>query len=218
METWLAALFVLGVAATLWVSLSAEPRSQTLDSVPASPGEARGGPPTARVEPTAASDPAQPTGGPSLMASGPANPAPAHSGLADSDSTNSRRDSAPRPEPTPSVQGFRAAAADLDLLRAVERDPWIERRRSAWKVRRRWFAEPSFRARALARLCPHGGAAATPPGGKLLDLHLWLDHLARLVDLAEDPELRPAVAAIYGPWRGFAIDLTRAVEAERRAL
>lgn len=103
-------------------------------------------------------------------------------------------------------------------LASADGEAWVERRRAVWKLRRRWFAEPAYRHAMIERLCPGGGAAPAPPPGKAGELWRWLTFLADSTPAADRPELRPRLAALYAPWRGFAIDLTRQVERRRAAL
>ncbi|MHC4261427.1 MAG: hypothetical protein ACYSWX_02825 [Planctomycetota bacterium] len=117
------------------------------------------------------------------------------------------------PEPTPEQ-----TRSDRARLSAADEEPWLEIRATAWRCRRRWFAEPDYRVRLLRRLAPHGSAPATAPTGKPLCVHRWLRFLADMLDTVDDPELRSRALALYAPWRGFVLDVVRFVGLERSRL
>ena len=100
-----------------------------------------------------------------------------------------------------------------ELLRARRAAPSLEDR-AVVDAR----IETRFRRKLLRRLAPGGGQAPVPDGRFALSTERWLQFLAGLAEGARDADAREAIAGAYAPWRGFCIDLCRAVEEEREAL
>lgn len=111
-----------------------------------------------------------------------------------------------------------AIGAVLFRLAGVGTPEWTAVRDEVWEARRRWFAEPRFRRKLLARLAPSGGQAPVPQGRYAQATERWLLFLAALAEGARDADARVAIAGAYAPWRGFCLDLCRAVEEQRKAL
>jgi hypothetical protein len=126
---------------------------------------------------------------------------------------------APEPAPLPlPPRDVAALTAGRDRLASAAAEPWLTVRATAWRARRRWFTDPAARGKLLSALAPGGCAPALVQGEKARAVEQWVLYLTGLADAAGEPELRPAVAALVGPWRGFLLDLRRAVRAERSRL
>lgn len=128
-----------------------------------------------------------------------------------------RRPPTPERPPAPTVRPD-AAGAILFRLSAVGTPEWVAVRTEVWEARQRWFASPKFRRKFLGRLAPGGGEAAVPQGRFAQASERWLLFLASLAEGARDADAREAIAGTYAPWRGFCIDLCRAVEERREGL
>ena len=125
--------------------------------------------------------------------------------------TQIERPVAPAPRPD-------AAGAVLFRLAGATTDEWTGLRAQVWEARDRWFAEPAYRRKLLSRLVPGGGQAPVPKGRYGQAIERWLLFLAGLAEGARDADAREAIAGVYAPWRGFCIDLCRAVEEVREGL
>ncbi|WP_145067225.1 hypothetical protein [Engelhardtia mirabilis] len=111
-----------------------------------------------------------------------------------------------------------AAGAVLFRLAGATTGEWIDLRAQAWEARARWFGDQAFRRKLIRRLIPGGGQAPVPKGRYGQSIERWLLFLAGLAEGARDADAREAIAGVYAPWRGFCIDLCRAVEEVREGL